>query len=196
MRRQDRAKRVRGAVLVEGVVALSLIIGGTVMAVLFLLNVGMGVYYKEKLALVSNQAALFAGSLNPADPDLNSKTKEQAQKIATAMGLPPTVQVTSIDTSDPTLIAVTVSMSGLPLFGNGQFLPQTISLSDTAAIPTANIPIGSYCFYVNQGANNGNHAWLPVMRSKLPGLPSWRYIDGPTTSFDKDTVDGPTNMAF
>lgn len=190
---KTRGRVAGGAALLEGVIALSLIIGATILGALFLINSGLSIYYKGKLALVSGQAAQFAAGLSPSDPDVASKTQTQAQAVATAMGLP-AVQVTTIDLSPPTFVAVTVTMTG-NLLGSGDALARIVNLTDTGTASKGITPLGFYAFFVNQGVNNGKHGWVPLLQQPVSGFPTWRLTDGPTTSFDPNSSIGPTDFS-
>jgi len=125
-----------GAALVEGVVALMLVIGATVGSCLLLTNVGMSIYYKEKLALISQQCAQFARFL-PNSEDQEVKTAELAKSLFKNMGIK--VSRCEVKVKDTLIegvpgISVSVSAMDLHLFGNGELLPGTISLQDTAVV--------------------------------------------------------------
>lgn len=132
-----RARSNSGAVLAEGVVALSLIVAGVVLGTLLLVNVGIASYYKEKLGLVTNQVAVRLArhiSWNSSFPKALNDTEEAttvANSLLTAMGLPKAKTVTVVSKSD--FVTVTIVVDGFPMFGQGTVIPVKISLQDTAA---------------------------------------------------------------
>jgi hypothetical protein len=123
-----------GAALVEGVVALMLVIGATVGACLLLTNIGMSIYYKEKLSFVSNQCAQYARYI-PGAEDAEVKTAELAKSLLKAMGIKASrcdVKVKDTLIEGVPAISVSITAMDLHLFGNGELLPGTLSLQDTA----------------------------------------------------------------
>jgi hypothetical protein len=124
----------KGAALVEGVVALMLVIGATVGSCLLLTNVGMSIYYKEKLSFVSNQCAQYARFI-PGTEDQEVKTAELAKSLLKGMGIKVSrcdVKVKDTFIEGVPAIAVTIGAMDLHLFGNGELLPGTVSIQDTA----------------------------------------------------------------
>src|SRR5262245_28409097 len=123
-----------GAVLVEGVVALVLIISGTVLATLLLVNSGLSTYYKEKLGFVANQASQFAFQI-PQNQDPKPLTTAFVLDLMNQMGLPAEkTQVTTDNTikvSGVRGVKVTIK-ADLKLIGKGDVLPLTIPLTETA----------------------------------------------------------------
>lgn len=134
----------RGAAIVEGVVGLWLIITGTVLAVLLLINTGMSTYYKEKLGFISNQCASYAATLSPAD-DVQAKVEPFAKDLLGALGIANTgckVKVEEKNIQDRVALKITVAVSGLKLFGQGDVLPGTIALEDSAIVVRGASPTG------------------------------------------------------
>jgi len=125
-----------GAALVEGVVALMLVIGTTVGACLLLTNIGMSIYYKEKLSFVANQCALYARYI-PGSEDAEVRTSELAKSLLKSMGVKPSrcdCKVKDTTVEGVPGISVTLNAFDLHLFGNGELLPGTVSLQDTAVV--------------------------------------------------------------
>jgi hypothetical protein len=192
---RNKHRKNKGAALVEGVVSLAMVIGGVILGVLLLVNVGVSMYYKQKLGIVSNHAAQFAATQDPGDPNLQFNTLMKARAIATAMGLPP-VNITTIDLSNPDFVTVTVNMSGV-LIGKGDVIPSAVNISDTASASKSASPIGYFVFGINMGVNSGRRGWVPIYRQSAPGLPSWRLeigLAGAGTSQFNPATDGPTNF--
>ena len=126
----------------EGVVALMMIISATVGACLLLTNVGMSIYYKEKLSFVSNQCALYARYI-PGAEDQEVRTAELAKSLLKSMGVRPSrceVKVKDTLVEGVPAVSVTLNAMDLHLFGNGELLPGTVSLSDTAVVLTGSAP--------------------------------------------------------
>jgi len=132
----------QGAALAEGVVALMLVIGATVGACLLLTNIGMSIYYKEKLSFVSNQCALFARYV-PGTEDAEVRTSELAKSLLKSMGIRPSrcdCKVKDTLVEGIPAVSVTLNALDLHLFGNGELLPGSVSLSDTAVVLKGSAP--------------------------------------------------------
>jgi hypothetical protein len=131
-----RMRKERGSGIVEGVVGLMLVIGGTVLCVLLLINSGAATYNKEKIGFVANQAATYAATL-PSDSTRQALVTTTVNSLLESMGLSSTncsVTVSDITVASNPAVSVTVSAS-LPtmLSSNfGNLLPQQIQMSDTA----------------------------------------------------------------
>lgn len=129
-----------GAVLVEGVVALVLIIIGTILGTLLLVNAGLSTYYKEKLGFVANQASQFAFQF-PADSNPQAQTTAFVTELMEKIGLP--AEKTVVTTDNTVRIAgvrgakVTIT-ADLKLIGKGDVLPLTIPLTETAIAIASN----------------------------------------------------------
>ncbi len=129
-----RHKRVRGAVMVEAVAGMGLIIVCTLTALGLLVNAGMSTYYKEKISFIANQTAQFAVGLGPTE-DVQTRCEDCAKGLLKALGLPSAgckVKVEPKTVADTPAIAVTVMAQNLPLLANVQLFPTSISMSDTA----------------------------------------------------------------
>jgi len=125
--------------LVEGVVALALIVTFTIGALVLLANTAIAFYYKDKLAYCSNQAAQFACTL-PATANLTQETTVFSQFFLPRIGVTPRqLSVRAQRTTFQGRDAIFVTVSNVfPLFGNLTFLPGTLSLQDDggAIFPT------------------------------------------------------------
>lgn len=162
-----RSRRQQGAALIEGVIALSMIIGGTVLAVLLLTNIGVSIYYKQKLGVVSNYTAQFVAQRGPTVQPQEVASK--AQEMATSMGLP-NVQVVSIDFPNADLATVTLRLNGT-LMGRGDIMPAMIDIRDTCSAPRSTGPMGFYYFQVS----DSRHGWVPLYSLPTAGLPTWHF---------------------
>lgn len=131
--------REAGQALVEGVVALVLLGFATVLAALLLVNVGLVAYYKEKLGLVSNQAASFAFQ-RPRSEDSTAITTQFADELMTSVGLPATNTRVIVDKnvtlSGQPAVRVNVS-TNLRVLGQTNVFPLTIPVSDAATVAYA-----------------------------------------------------------
>lgn len=190
-----KGRKTNAAALVEGVVSLAMVIGGVILGVLLLVNIGISMYYKQKLGLVSSHVARYVATQDPNDGNLGTNAQAQATSIANAMSLP-NVQVTTINLNHPDFVTVTVNMSGV-LIGKGDVIPTAINISDTASVSKSANPIGYFVFGVNMGLNNGKNGWVPIYRQSTPGLPTWRLEISPagagTSRLDRATF-GPTDF--
>lgn len=128
----------RGSGIIEGVVGTMLIIGGTVAAIVLMLNSGAATYNKEKIGFVANQAALYASSLNntPARQalvtDLVNNLLASNNLGAGRRGNIVTIKDTTVGSKPAVSVTVTTSVSTVFANNFSSMLPQTIQMSDTA----------------------------------------------------------------
>jgi len=133
--------RRRGAALVEGVVALAMIIMGTVGAVLLLVNVGMSMYYKQKLGFIASEAAMY-GAVLAGNDDIEVRGAEIARALLKAMGFNPArcdVKVAEIEVDGKPGIQVTI-ITDLKMFGKGDILPISMNIQDSAVAIRGTMP--------------------------------------------------------
>jgi hypothetical protein len=121
----------RGSGLIEGVIGLMMVIGGTVFATLLILDSGTGIFLKNKISLVASQAAQYAAN-HQSNPDVETDTEAYVQSLMPVIGLKPsrltvTVTATSVNGVQGEVVAIS---NQFPLFGQGIF-PTEIQLSDT-----------------------------------------------------------------
>jgi hypothetical protein len=165
-----RQRDKHGAALVEGVISLVMITIGTVAAVTLMVNAGMSTYYKEKLGFVTNQCATYAASLSPAD-DMEGKTELMAKALLKTMGMPSQTVKVKVEgelVQDRPGLKVTISVSGLGLFGSGDLLPTSISLQDSAISLRNGTPSGY--LWMNNNARLSGYL-IPALRVP-PGGPN------------------------
>ena len=166
----------RGAALVEGVLALCLVTVGTMVAVSFLVNSGMMVYYKQKLAFVCAQVATQAA----AKPQMDDMVVDQmARDFLTQMGLPTKdlkVTRTLVSVCGRPAVNILIQNGRMPLFSNVNvdFLPVTIGVQDSATAIISPYPSGADAYYMPRGRINGYV--VPLIRipgngSRFPGMP-------------------------
>lgn len=200
--RRCRRGHQHGAGIVEGVLGLLLITGIVVLGVLFTLSVGMTVYYKGKLGLVANQAAKYVASVCSwsysynslmTDSRLSKEARQEADAALQQMGLPPATSVTAHWDGDKVSVSITVGR--LPVFGAGNILPATISLTDTAvailnndqppmlvnlaAINSLYHPLSPAGTYVRQVVPAYGKFWDSNVQSglkKFEQVPGWNVI--------------------
>ena len=153
----------KGQALVEGATALVLIIMGTVLASLFLLNVGLGVFYKEKLGFIADQSAKYASALPAAQADKGAK--DIAAQLISEMKLPIKNTQVTVDNSDAKTIQVSIS-GQCAMFNNSLgVLPLQISLSDTAsAVKSSGSSGGSFAGYL-KGVGAAGDIYVPFSYS-------------------------------
>jgi hypothetical protein len=121
----------RGAGLVEGAVGLMMVVGGGILVTFLILDCGTAVYFKNKLLLITGQAAQFAAA-HGSDPGVRDETMTFVQNLMPTVGLTPrdlNVTVNSTAMNGVQGVQVTVS-NQFPLFGKGM-LPNRIQLDDT-----------------------------------------------------------------
>ena len=122
----------RGAALAEGVAAIALVITITIAALGLLTNSGMSMYYKQKLAFVSTQTAMYAATRTDVT---ELECKQIAEGVAMASGLSSKaldVKLEDTNVSGKPAIKLTVVAKNLPLLATVDYLPGFISLKDSA----------------------------------------------------------------
>jgi hypothetical protein len=130
-------RNCRGSGIVEGVIGLLVVIGGAVGGTLMVLNSGAGIFFKEKLVIVTSMAAQYAAA-HSSDSNLQSEVTEYAQKLMMQCGMAPSnmeVVLTNpatftVNGQPQTGVSVAVN-NKFPLFGNGSLLPAQIQMGDT-----------------------------------------------------------------
>jgi hypothetical protein len=137
MRKRAKKRTVSGQGLIEGAVSVCLIIAASIGAVLFILNSGSGMFFKEKLAYASHLAANYAAA-HAGDSDVESETSIFVEALMPQMGLSPSnleVEVNEISVQENNGFKVTVTNS-FPLFGGGSggLMPAFMRLSDTEVV--------------------------------------------------------------
>lgn len=160
-----RQRSFNGQALVEGVIALVLIISSTVLALLLLANSGMAVYYKEKLAVVSSKAADYAAA--QPESSRNAETRAFVQELLQALGIRASsvdVDVSTVTVHSEPLIKVNVKCHGLPLIGNV-----------FGSIDMADASVGSglqsmFAGFVMTGAGGAPSAPPPLGAIRIPVL--------------------------
>jgi hypothetical protein len=132
-------RRAQGQALLEGVIALAIIIFGTVIAGLFLVNAGLSLYFKEKLGFIANQAAQFAFQIEPPE-DPTARTQQFVRELVTQLALPASnVQVTATRGLTGGVNSTTVRINlGMRLFGRGDVLPFSIPMNETSVAIATN----------------------------------------------------------
>ena len=122
----------RGGGLIEGVIGLMMIVVGSLCAMVFLTDVGMSLYYKQKLGFAASQTALYAACLKPGNDD---KITDFAHTLLSKLGNGTShcnVKHEIIRENGKVLSQVTID-DELPLMASQfQFLPFKTRLQDNA----------------------------------------------------------------
>lgn len=129
-----RARSSQGQAIAEGAVALILIVTGVVAGIVFLLDAGASIYWKDKLTFVTNQAASFAAQKG--ERVQQSEVEDFVKTLLPACGININnveVKTETIDAGGKKLCKVTLTNT-FPLFVTGvTFLPFEVRLTDQAA---------------------------------------------------------------
>lgn len=140
-----RARRPNGQALVEGVIALALIIAGTVGAVLLMTNVGLSLFFKEKLAFCGNQAAQVAFSMR-GNPNVQAETTTFVRELLPKLGVRPDDLSVTVDSNVTVAgrqaVSVTIG-NACSLLGGGSIIPTKVTLSDTSTATSSSSGTGS-----------------------------------------------------
>lgn len=140
--RKKRSRLAGGQALVEGVVALALIVATTVGALLLLANTAIAFYFKDKLSSCSNQAAQFAFTLPP-DSNIEQETTNFANFFLPQIGVKPNnlIVKTRISTFQGKQAVFVDVTNTFPLFGDNTFLPGTVTLRDSGGAISPTIAV-------------------------------------------------------
>lgn len=188
IRSARRAHRnARGSGIVEGICGLGLVIGGVVLATLLIVNTGMAMYLKGKLAFVAQQTARFSTGLPQST--MEKDAEEFGKELARRMGLDPKetqikIARTSIGSSEAIEAQASSSMT---TFGNVDWLPKTVGMTDSAIAITNDGASDSYGYLAVSvtGAPDSpgsEHVYLPVVKPKLRGAMSTSAPGGVATT--------------
>lgn len=171
-------------------VDLMIIVPLTVFAVLLLMNTGMAFYLKEKLAFVAQQAARHAAGFP--DNEMEEQASSFAKELMRKMNLDSSA--TKVETASTTVSgepAVEVKISSwMSTFGNIDWLPKTVSVSDSA-VAVASDTAGAYGYLrlVKGAASAPGAVYLPIVRPKTKGGVSTPLPGGVATTSVAKPVD-------
>jgi hypothetical protein len=129
----------RGSGLIEGVFGLMMIISGTTLATVLLINSGTSILFKNKISLVASQAAQYAAA-HQSDPNLEPETEAFVESLMPAVGLTPyglNVTVTATELNGVQGQQVSVTNRFLLCSTCGGVFPKQIQLADTEFASTS-----------------------------------------------------------
>ncbi len=167
-----RARRNQtGAVLAEGVVSIWLIVTVVVASISLLINSGMSMFYKQKIAFIAMQTASYTAQLKTSE-DRQTKGETFARMMIKTMGLPVinseiTIKEVAIEGAPSMEVAIT--LTNLPLFHGPEsgMLPFTVTLGDKAVAVRQQAP-EAYVWLNNNPKMSGY--LLPVVRMPPGGV--------------------------
>lgn len=167
-------RSAKGAGLVEGVTGLVMVMGGLIIAILLMMNTGMAMYLKGKIAFVAQQTARHATGLQ--EQDRKSQSTEFAKDLAARMGMDVNsteVEVGSCTVAGEEAVDVKIS-SSMATFGGVDWLPKTVAMSDNAVAVIEDGSSGTYGYLTvrvqgNNGYSNNGDLYVPVVRPKTKG---------------------------
>lgn len=137
MKKLRVSRNQKGQGIIEGAVGLVMVLGAGIVAMMFILNSGVGMYYKQKLMPVTNLAAQFAAA-HASDSNVDEETANFVRDLMPKLCMAPSnlqVKVETITVGSEPAMQVTVSNS-FPLFGTGGASGATnlLALSDTEVV--------------------------------------------------------------
>ncbi len=140
----SKGRLATGQAIAEGMAFLVILVPLIVGTVLLLANVGLSVFYKEKLVSVTNACAFFAAVRlgQHQEPErVKTATEEVVNASLKEMGLPEASKVVLKLTppADPKLVSLTVEVAGLRLLGRTNMFPDFIGLSDRSSVPITEV---------------------------------------------------------
>lgn len=155
------ARNANGQSMIQGALSLSLIVGIIFAATLVLLNIGMAIHYKQRISFMTRQVAEAAaaqlswgGSYNNVSASkLESDCKLRMNDLLKNAGLPSNANVSV--KQDYYSVAVTASVSNLPMFGEGTFIPNLATINSTSSVElSASRPPGTLTLSVTGSPND------------------------------------------
>jgi hypothetical protein len=166
----NRFRCNKGAVLVEGVVSLCMMIAATLVAVSFLVSSGMMVYYKQKVGFIADQVAHQVG-LMPTMDDMTMQ--EMTRDMLVKIGI--STADLSVTRKDSTVygrpaVEITIRNGRLPLFSQVDFLPMTIAMQDTGVALVTPNATGAEAYYWNTKGRTASYL-VPLVKIP-PGGPN------------------------
>lgn len=123
-----------GQGLIEGTFGLTMVVGGGLLATLFVFNSGFGTLYQTKLSMVTSQAAAVAAQLPDDDATRTVEIQSFVQQLMPNVGLSPnnlSVTTTTFSAANGQVGALVSVSSGFPILGGGTFVPTSMQVSDT-----------------------------------------------------------------
>jgi carbon starvation protein CstA len=166
-----RGRKQYGAALAEGVVALWLIVSITVASISLLINSGMSMFYKQKIAYVAMQTATYTAQMKMHE-DKKAKGEELAKKLLGSMGFNTAqadVQVSEVTIEEAPCIKVEITVANLPLFHGTEagMMPFSVTLGDSAVAIKQQAP-EAYVWLSNNPKMSGY--LIPVVRLPPGGV--------------------------
>lgn len=169
-----KSRRKNGAVLVEGVVSLCMMIAATMVAVSFLVSSGMMVYYKQKIGFVADQVAHQVGLMPTMDQmTMTELTRDMLNKIGISTV---DLSVTRKDSQcyGRPAVEITIRNGKLPLFSHVDFLPMSIEMEDKGVALLTPNATGAEAYYWNTRGRTS--AYLVPLVKIPPGGPNFSTL--------------------
>jgi hypothetical protein len=118
MKAQHSRRGQKGSAIVEGALAICMVITSTSLAALLLINCGCLMFFKMKLTHVNYQAAAYAAA-HGGDSALQEETADFVKTMMSQMGLAPNnlmvaVRQTRVEENPAVIVTVT---NDFPIFG-------------------------------------------------------------------------------
>jgi len=136
MKTNSRYRNACGQGLVEGTVAICMIFGSGVVAMLLVLNSGTSMVFKEKLNNVTHLAAAYAAA-HAGDSNVQEETTTFVAQLMPQAGISPTaltVEVNQVNIQQDPGVQVSIS-NQFPLFGTaGGIFPAQLTLTDSEVV--------------------------------------------------------------
>jgi hypothetical protein len=135
------ARGQSGVGMVEGVIGLVLMFSVIVLGIVLFINIGLLTYYQGKIGMLADHAASYAASLgswqgvltpNLTDDRLSQQTKILVDKALGEMGFPTGSNVNVRAQQLAGMVRVSVTVRNVRLSGNGNILPFSVTLTDSA----------------------------------------------------------------
>lgn len=170
---QNTNRPETGGTLVEGVIGLVLIVAAGIGMALFLANIGLSVYYKEKLGFVANQTAAYAASID--GEGVQEKAKQYAEALLRGTGMNPwdlKCDVSSVSLPDGQVGTQVKLTNTFSLIQSGvTYLPGIVRLSDQAVASAATGALGKLIGYWRVQSATGGGGSIPAVNAAAGLVP-------------------------
>jgi hypothetical protein len=185
--KKRKIRNARGSGILQGVVALMILVIGVVLGVLLLINAGMAAYQKEKLCFVANQSAAYATSFLPSEQaTAPPKVMNFARQLLSNMGVN-SADVTvnlgvPVGAQRSAQVGITAPMATFVPGAFSSVMPSGLQMSDTETVPNHSYYSAYGLGILGQAGIVGGSVLFPVTKLGLippdDGLPAWLINQG------------------
>jgi hypothetical protein len=185
--KKRKIRSARGSGIMQGIVCLMILIIGTVLGVLLLINAGTAAYQKEKLCFVANQSAAYATSFLPSERAAAApKVQNFSRQLLSNMGIN-TADVTvnfdvPVGAQKGAQVSITAPFATVAPAGYASVIPNGLQMSDSECVLNHSYYSAYGLGILGQAGIVGGSVLFPVTKLGLippdDGLPAWTINQG------------------